>query len=66
MEIAEPSTVGRGDKVPTNVDCATPAAINRDIPLPIPHLLTNSSRRNTSKEPMNNCDTINVFAQPTP
>ena len=54
IDIGAPSTVGKGERVPTNVDCATPAAINREIPLPIPHLLTSSSRRKTSKEPKNN------------
>ena len=66
MLSGEPWTTGSGDSVPTNVDCATPAAMNSEIPLPIPHLLTNSSSRNTKYEPMNSCETMMTLAYPSP
>ena len=50
-DIGCPDMVGKGERVPTKVDWATPAAMKSEIPLPIPHLLTSSSRRKTSREP---------------
>ena len=40
--------------------------LKREIPEPMPHLLTNSSSKNTSNEPMNNCETMMAFAHPWP
>ena len=43
MLIAADVSIGFQFSAPVNSACATPAAMNSDIPLPIPHFDTTSS-----------------------
>ena len=45
-DVAALSSTAYQLSVPVNIACATPAAMNSDMPLPMPHLDITSSKRN--------------------
>ena len=64
--MAELMSIGFQLRAPVNSACATPAAMNSEIPLPIPHFDTTSSIRNNTYDPNAICRMMSALAPPRP